>query len=383
MSGQALWAAVRATVRASRPASGELKALLASRYAASDVLLTDSGTTALRLALEGALGERPGSTVAFPAYSCYDLATAAIGAGARVQLYDVDPHTLSPDLESLQRGIERGAGVVVVAHLFGIPVAVDAVQQICSRAGALLIEDAAQGAGGRWDNRLLGSFGSLSLLSFGRGKGTTGGGGGALLAHDEIGRGIVQRVSAGVGPGTHGRPLIGMAAQWILGRPLLYSLPASLPFLHLGETVYHEPWSPGGMHRASAAAVIRTIELSDREVVARRTTASRLLRVVGKTGNFVSVVGPARAEPGYLRLPILARDAARHALTRTGAQRLGIMQGYPVPLHRLEQFGRSLENPWQSLPGAVELAEGLFTFPTHARLTEADCKELERVLTLT
>src|SRR5207344_1715359 len=108
------------------------------RYAASDVLLTDSGTSALRLALEGALRERPRSSVALPAYSCYDLATAVIGARARIQLYDVDPRTLSPDLQSLERTLEAGAGVVVVGHLWGVPVALDAVQQLCSRAGALL-----------------------------------------------------------------------------------------------------------------------------------------------------------------------------------------------------------------------------------------------------
>ena len=42
-------------------------------------------------------------------------------------------------------------------------------------------EDAAQEAGATLHGRRLGSFGDLSVLSFGRGKGVTGGGGGALL----------------------------------------------------------------------------------------------------------------------------------------------------------------------------------------------------------
>ena len=68
---------------------------LCERYSATDALLTDSGTSALVLALRKILP--PGGCVAFPGYACIDLTTAALGAGVRVRLYDIDPTTLSPD----------------------------------------------------------------------------------------------------------------------------------------------------------------------------------------------------------------------------------------------------------------------------------------------
>jgi len=67
---------------------------LARRYNVDAVLLVDSGTSALRLAIESTAAEasaRP--RVALPAYGCYDLATAAIGAGSEVAFYDLDPLT--------------------------------------------------------------------------------------------------------------------------------------------------------------------------------------------------------------------------------------------------------------------------------------------------
>ena len=128
------------------------------------------------------LGERP--TVALPAFSCFDVAAAAVRFGRPVRFYDVDPATLGPDPESLRRAVAAGARVVVAASAFGVPVDWELVGHALSGSDALVIEDAAQGHGGRWAGARLGAHGRLGVLSFGRGKGWTGGTGGALLVRD-------------------------------------------------------------------------------------------------------------------------------------------------------------------------------------------------------
>ena len=70
----------------------------------------------------------------------------------------------------------------MVVHLYGVPADPEPVRAALAGAGAVLIEDAAQGAGASLRGRPLGGFGDLSVLSFGRGKGNTAGRGGALLA---------------------------------------------------------------------------------------------------------------------------------------------------------------------------------------------------------
>ena len=77
--------------------------------------------------------------------------------------------------ESLERALKRGAGVVVVAPLCGIPVDWDRVGRCLAPYGALAVEDAAQGHGAEWRGLPLGGLGTLSVLSFARGKGWTGG----------------------------------------------------------------------------------------------------------------------------------------------------------------------------------------------------------------
>jgi dTDP-4-amino-4,6-dideoxygalactose transaminase len=88
--------------------------------------------------------------VALPGYTCYDVATAAVGADARILLYDLDPETLAPDWGSLERTLEAGAGVVVLAPLYGYPFDWSAGEALAARHDAILVEDAAQGAGGTW-----------------------------------------------------------------------------------------------------------------------------------------------------------------------------------------------------------------------------------------
>src|SRR5579862_7565643 len=151
---------------------------LGRRFHARAVALTDSGTSALALAFRFALPAA--GTVALPAYACVDLLAAAAYAGLRVRLYDLDPATLSPDLESVARTLARGADAIVVAHLFGYPADMPGVAAIAHAHGTIVIEDAAQQAGGMLHDVPLGARGPLSVLSFGRGKGWAASGGGAL-----------------------------------------------------------------------------------------------------------------------------------------------------------------------------------------------------------
>jgi len=154
--------------------------VIANRFDADAVVLCDSGTSALALALRVAELTHPGP-VAAPGYACFDMATALDASGAVVRLYDLDPTTLGPDLESLDRVLAAGARRVIVAPLYGLPLEWEALQTRCDAVGAILIEDAAQGSGAEWNGRSHGSLGQIAVLSFGRGKGRTAGGGGALL----------------------------------------------------------------------------------------------------------------------------------------------------------------------------------------------------------
>ena len=377
-----MWAGIGAIVSRRRAGAARQKVaeLISDRFRARGALLTDSGTSALRLAIAGAALSRPGAAAALPAFCCYDLATAADGAGVPVVLYDLDPATLGPRQESLARALAHPISSLVVAHLYGHPVDVPACQRLADGAGALLIEDAAQGIGGRLGGQDLGTFGSLSVLSLGRGKGWTGGAGGALVAHDDRGAAVVAWAGTTLGNGGRGwGDLARLTAQAALGRPGIYGIPASLPFLHLGETIYHRPHEPRGASDASVAAALENWSLLERETSVRRAAAERWGKSASEGGagrRRRAIRAPAGSEPGYLRFPVMAVDEDRARFQAAG--RLGVAPGYPRALCDLPGFGERVLNRDEDFDGARELAARLFTLPTHSRLSEGDLRELER-----
>lgn len=327
------------------------------------------------MAIRAALAVRPGR-VAVPAYSCYDVSTAAEGAGARVLLYDVDPTTLSPNPESLARAVERGATAAVAVHLFGVPVDILGLRDKCGPV--VMIEDAAQGVGARYGGAALGAFGDLGVMSFARGKGMAGGGGGALLATSDTGEDALGLVEE-PGPGPRGwKSLAQAAALWLLGRPPLYGAVASLRFLRLGETIYREPHPTSGISRATLGILGKTLALSEEESVVRKRNAAELVeRIEESSGALTLVRPPLVAEPGYLRLPVITRAAlGEGGLGDIG--HLGVARGYPTPLGALPSCRQICDNADDAFPGAEYLADRLITLPVHGRLTARDWAALLR-----
>jgi dTDP-4-amino-4,6-dideoxygalactose transaminase len=350
-------------------AGPRLAAILSDRFGAHGVALTDSGTSALTLALR--LAVRPGGTVAMPAYACVDLLTAAHGAGMKVRFYDVVPATLSPDLDSVRAAIARGAETIVVAHLYGYPADLPGVSAVAASSGAVVIEDAAQHAGGHLHGTRLGASGPLTVLSFGRGKGTTGGRGGALLAIDPLWAERVRGLSLGAAPRGWG-DLARAGAQWLAGRPAVYGIPASIPALRLGETVFHEPHAPSALSTAAARLVTAALDRMDNDRIGRAATADRL-RAALHGGHDLRVVTPIDgALSGELRVPVL--DGAH----RAGLPAHGVVRSYPRPLDR-EPAARGVVWPGEpASPGAREVCDTLWTLPTHAMVDEGDIMAIAR-----
>ena len=372
---EALGRGVRAALMGGTDTHQFLTRELRRRYAADTVTLCGTGTQALQLALTEALSRtREARLVALPAFSCFDLASAAVGADCRVLLYDLDPNTLSPDLESLERALRAGAGVVVVSPLYGVPVDWAELWEATSLHGARLIEDAAQGHGARWRQRPLGSLGELSVLSFGRGKGWTGGGGGALLRRGGAAPGDLSLSAQGLA--REMGVVAGSLVQWAFGRPSLYQIPLSIPQLQLGETRYRPPTAVQAMARASAELVLRTRRTSDEEAQFRRVNAGALLEELSTASGAEPIAVPSDSTAGFLRLPVRIRGGISAFTSRERAHRLGVRSGYPCTLGRLHPIQERLAGPAQDCPGAEQLVRELVTLPTHSQVPEHERIEI-------
>ncbi len=345
-------------------------------------MLCGSGTQALQLALTMALTRAgAGATIALPAYTCYDVGSAAVGADAPLALYDIDPDTLGPDLASLERVLVAGARVVVLAPLYGVPVDWESVSNLAARFGATIVEDSAQGHGATWRGKRLGSLGGISVLSFGRGKGWTGGNGGVVLLRGEWAG--CQGAVESTGSGADAKCCVALSAQWILGRPSIYGFPRYIPSLNLGVTVYHDPRPPREMTRAAAAAVLSDFEASEREASGRREIAKQYAKDVANVDAVAGIHLGADVVPGYVRFPVRllggrpssACESAGGEL-RADIRRLGVERGYPMSLGNLEPLAKRIVNTGGGWPGAERLVAEIVTLPTHSKVTVGDCRDV-------
>jgi 8-amino-3,8-dideoxy-alpha-D-manno-octulosonate transaminase len=165
---------------------GEVEAFEAefARFLGIDYCLAvNSGTGALHVALS-TLGVGPGQEVIIPAYMWVSVVAALVNLGAIPVLADIDD-TFGLDPASVSAKITpRTAGVIVV-HMSGSPVNVEAVAKIAKERGIFLLEDCAQCAGGSIGGKKVGTFGDMAIFSFQMNKNMTSGEGGAVVTRHQ------------------------------------------------------------------------------------------------------------------------------------------------------------------------------------------------------
>ena len=294
----------------------------------------------------------------------------------RVRLYDIDPSTLSPDLDSVKRVFARGVDAIVVAHLYGYPADILGVRELAAEYGIPVLEDAAQGAGGTLHDARLGSFGDIAILSFGRGKGMTSGSGGAVLVRTLDLAGWTGRMREELGAASSGGlEVLTLAAQSLLAHPSMYRLPASIPALKLGEMVYRPPTKVRPMAEAAAAILDSALKLDEREVQYRRARAKDVLARITASHAVKPVHPIVGGESGFLRLALL--DTAGYRLPRAA---IGAIRGYPMTLEQHPQLQPMLVPGERAGKGSETLRDTLFTLPTHSRVNGADLTRLEKWL---
>ncbi|WP_438452989.1 DegT/DnrJ/EryC1/StrS family aminotransferase [Streptomyces asiaticus] len=160
-----------------------LEEWLAAYHDVSDCVAVANGTQALEISYR-ALGIGPGDEVLVPALTFFSTASAVAAVGASPIPVDVLPDTLCLDTEDARRKLTAQTKAIVPVHLAGQPADMDAVIKFTSETGLLIVEDAAQSIGARWNQAPAGSFGELSTMSFQSAKLLSGGEGGAILVRD-------------------------------------------------------------------------------------------------------------------------------------------------------------------------------------------------------
>jgi dTDP-4-amino-4,6-dideoxygalactose transaminase len=124
-----------------------------------------NGGDAIELALL-AHGIGPGDEVITAANTFIATVFAILAVGARPVLVDADAERYTLDPAALSAALTSRTRAIVPVHLFGQPAEMDGILAVARRHNLVVVEDAAQAHGARYNGQRIGGFGHAASFSF-------------------------------------------------------------------------------------------------------------------------------------------------------------------------------------------------------------------------
>ena len=128
------------------PKVAEFEKAVASYVGAKHGVATTSCTTGLHLAL-AAIGIGPGDEVICPSFTFIASPNAILYTGATVVFCEVDPRTFNIDPEDAERRITKKTKAIMPVDQIGLACDIDAINDIATKHGIKVVEDAAPAIG--------------------------------------------------------------------------------------------------------------------------------------------------------------------------------------------------------------------------------------------
>ncbi len=329
------------------PKIKEMETAFAEYVGVKHCVACNSGTDALLLALK-AWDVKPGDAVFVPSFTFFASAEVIAMQGATPVFVDVDKDTFNIDVANLELKIEqtRKAGkltprVVIAVDLFGLSADFAAIRKVADKYGLYVLEDGAQGFGGRIGDRKACTFGDISTTSFFPAKpvGCYGDGGAVFTDNDEWAELMESYHIHGKGSDRYDNIRIGMNSR-------MDSIQAAILIVKLKAFAEHE--------------------LVDVNKVAARYT--ELLHDVVKTP-----IVPQGFYSSWAQYTLQLESKEQRAGLQAALKALDIPTAiyYPIPMHRQTAF--NYLNPDENrCPVSDQLADTVVSLPIHPYLSNAD-----------
>ncbi len=316
------------------PAGRELEEKIASYCGTSHALGVASGTDALHLAIR-AMDIGPGDEVITTPFTFIATAEAIVYVGATPVFVDIDPDTFNMDPDLLESAVTGSTRAVIPVHMFGQPVNMEPIVELCERRGIGIVEDCAQAFGATLGDRIVGSFGDAGCFSFFPSKnlGCYGDGGMIVTDSDQI----AQRIQA---LRNHG------SSQRYIHKEIGYNSRLD----EIQAVILHE--------KLKHIEKYNSLRRENARLYDNRFTGSPVVIPVVKE-NCTHV---------YHQYTIMVnnREAVQKALNDNG---IASAVYYPIPLHRQQAFASLCSGV--SMPNAQMVAEKVLSLPMYPELKPA------------
>ena len=343
------------------PKVGEFEEAFAARIGVGHAVSFSSGTAALHAAAFAA-GLTTGDEAITSPMTFAATANCVLYQGATPVFADVCPDTLNIDPEQIAKKISSRTRAILPVAYAGHPADLDAIQQIASDRGLIVIEDACHALGAKYRGRVTGSIADMTVFSFHPVKHITTGEGGMVTTNNARFAETLRRFrNHGISSDARQRQNSG---QWHYEMVLLgfnYRLPDIACALGIEQ-----------LKKLEANLTRR------REIAARYTAAFRELP---------GVIPPATrpdADPAWHLYPIrldLAKLAADRAqiFRALRAENIGVNVHY-IPVHRHPYYVEKFGYRGGEYPVAEDAYERLISLPMFHAMTEQDVSDVIRAV---
>lgn len=344
------------------------------------VALTSSGRNALASILE-ALEIGSGDEVLVQAFTCIAVPAPVQWVGAKPIYVDIDPQTYNFDPEDLLKKITSKTKALIVQHTFGIPADIERIKAIAEQHKLILIEDCAHALGATYNNQLLGTFGDVAFLSFGRDKCISTVFGGAVVSKNPE---LINKIKA------FQQKLPLPSSRWILQQlfhPIAFNSIVPVYFSgfgkallivlqHLGllskavevrERTGEKPSHFGYRYSPALAYLLnKQLDKLDRYTARRREIVQK----------YVTAFNSQLPAESLLRFPITVKDPKKFLLA---AREKNMLLGdwYDAPLVPATSSLSSFSYAVGMCPKAEEAAEHVINLPTYPLLTD---EQIDKVI---
>jgi dTDP-4-amino-4,6-dideoxygalactose transaminase len=343
-------------------------------YAAAWV---DSGTSALALALLDVKAKAPhikSPKVIVPGYCCPDLIAAAIYAGVKPVVVDICIDDASYDLAALAAAIVDDNIVAVIAiNFLGIKERLPEIKQLLQNKPIKIIEDNAQWfPASKNEHHFLGDY---LVFSFGRGKPLSLLGGGVLFTKESL---VVESEITGESKPRSFTQQLKIHLYNFLLHPHLYCYLNRAPFLHLGETHYHQHTAildMGNLQKEIFSANLVRYEQRATETEHRYDEL-----FAAKSFQCLSAMRAER-RMRLLRYPLLCKTVEQRdkLLANFSVQGLGVSPLYQRALVEIPHV-LPLVDVCGELKNASQFAARLLTLPTHEQVADKHFSRMQASL---
>lgn len=351
---------------------------ICSSIGTEHVFAVNSGRAAIYIALRALAKRSNRKDVIIPAFVCPSVARAILKAGLNVVLCDITSDGFGIDPNALEKLLSSKSLAVIATHLFGYPSDLNIINELASKMGTIVIEDAAQAFGAQWNKQPVGTLASVGIFSFGMAKVLSTLGGGLITVNEEMVIDDVRAFFEGLPCPDHRSQVIDLSKIALLS--MLSRSHHLGPFIYVWEKKFQrasdlDDFEPQRYSPAQAAIAQRLVNRFEAITAIRRNNARQIERgLMGLTGITIPQVSP-ESSPVYLRFPVVVDDVnVKGKLVKKLAQRgINVSQMYD---NKSFESVCSLASRIDRYPVTEYLCDRMVNLPTHAYITERDISKM-------